>query len=110
MRTRSYRHPITILSLGASTGAGTRGQQTRTFLPVGATRAAIHKLTGQEIEYARSITETATYEIEMHYTNRVVPTSRLRFGNRVFNVEAIDNVDERGRVLKCLCSEEKATT
>jgi head-tail adaptor len=46
----------------------------------------------------------------MHYTNRVMPTSRLRLGNRVFNVEAIENVDERGRVLKCLCSEEKATT
>jgi SPP1 family predicted phage head-tail adaptor len=110
MRLRSRKHRVTIMSRSASTGAGSRGQRTSVWLPVGAARASIKQLKGDELQHAREISEEAEYEMEMHYTSLVTPQSRIGLGKRIFNVHSVDNVEMRNRDLVLLCSEEVSST
>lgn len=106
-RVRDYRHRIQLQKLStSSTGPGTRGQTTKSYSTLALVRGSIRQLDGEEKVLAREIHAGAEYEIGLHYTALVTPRTRLKFGTRIFHVEAVNNVDQRNRELRLTCREE----
>lgn len=98
------RHLVTIQT--PPTSAGTRGQSSGSWSTVEANvPAKIENLTGREAERARQIAPTATHQVTLRYRSGVTTQQRLLFGSRELNIEHVNNLDERNRVLVLLCKE-----
>jgi len=82
------------------------GATTKTWTTAETVQAAITPLSGNELLIAKQASERVTHRVEMHHTSTVVPRARLKYGDRVLNVESVLNTEERDRQLVCMCSEE----
>lgn len=72
----------------------------------GACMAAIRPTSARETMLAGStLAQEVTHIITMRYTPYLKPTSRITFGDRVFNITGIINVDERDIELQVLAKE-----
>jgi len=104
MRARSYRHTVDIQTVTEST-ADAYGGTTKTWATVETVQAAVTPLSGNELTIARQASERVTHRVEMHYMATVVPRARLKYGDRVLNVESVLNTEERDRQLVVMCAE-----
>ena len=104
MRARAYRHTVDVQTITEST-ANAYGETTKTWATVETVQAAITPLSGNELLIAKQASERVTHRVEMHYTSTVVPRARLKYGDRVLNVESVLNTEERDRQLVVMCSE-----
>ena len=105
MRARSYRHTVDVQTITEST-ANAYGATTKTWATVDTVQAAITPLSGNELTIARQASERVTHRVEMHYSSVVVPKARLKYGDRVLNIEGVTNTEERDRTLVVMCAEE----
>lgn len=67
--------------------------------------ASIEPLSGKEYFSTKQINSEATVKITIRYIESLLPHWVVQFGQRVFNIEAIINLEERNRYLQLLCSE-----
>jgi SPP1 family predicted phage head-tail adaptor len=82
------------------------GQVTKTYATVGTYWASISTLSGKEGYWAKEMRAEVTHSITMRAASGSVGIEdRLKFGSRVFNVAEVNDVDERGEVLKVLAIE-----
>ena len=77
-----------------------------TWQPIAEVWAQITPITGKETVVAEAITGRVSHEIVIRYRAGVVPAMRLRWGGRIFEILAVLDEAERGRVLRCHCREE----
>lgn len=105
-RVRGFRHTVDIQSLQGSTARGTRGQSSKAFAPLETIQCSITPLSGRELTQAREIVPSATHRVEAYYTTNLKPHHRLLYGDRVLNIEAVQNDGERDRYCSVLCTEE----
>ena len=104
-----YHHKVVVQQLTAgSTAAGSRGQSQKTWADKATVQASIEPLDGREMTLARGIIPTATHRVEMYYTAYATPKARIKFGTRYLNIENVQNIDERRRIVSMLCTEEVA--
>lgn len=61
---------------------------------------------GRETEIARQLVATATHKVTLRYCD-VTADDRLKFGDRVFNIDLVADVLERNEWLVLTCTEEK---
>ena len=68
--------------------------------------AAVEPATGTEGVLGEGIAGRISHEVALRYRSDIEPTMRFRLGARVLEIRAVLDVDERRRMLRCLCREE----
>lgn len=98
------RHRITLQE--AAITRGDRGAEVLAWNDVAVVYADIRTVGGQEQVLASQL-EVATllHTITIRYRPGIVPKMRVKWGDRVFSVEAIIERDNRMRVLDLSCRE-----
>lgn len=67
--------------------------------------AAIGPVSGREFISQSAEVAQVTHKIEMRYFAGLLPTHRIKFGARVFEIKFIANVDERNEKYIVQCTE-----
>lgn len=86
------------------------GAQVSTWSDVAELRAAIVPLTGREVLAAQAFSAQLSHQITVRYSRRFadpleLPKLRILCGQRVFNIHAAINDEERNRQVTLLVSE-----
>ncbi len=104
MRAGLLRNSVVIKSPSRATGAD--GKVTVTWTTTVATVwASIEPLTGKEFMESQQMKNTVTHRIRIRHLAGVVPTYRVEFDSRVFNIEYVLNADERNIEMELMCKE-----
>lgn len=67
--------------------------------------ASIEPLSGKEYFSAKQVNSEINVKITIRYIESILSQWVVQFGQRVFNIEAIINLEERNKFLQLLCSE-----
>jgi len=73
--------------------------------------ASISQLSGRELAAAQQIQSEVTHRIQVRYgseINTLTSDDRILFGSRVFDIEAVNNIEEQGFVFEVMCKENPA--
>lgn len=97
------RHRVTLQEL-VKTDDG-YGGIVETWQDVATVWAAIEPLRGNERYTAQQVQSELSHKVTIRYRAGIKPQMRILYGNRVFDIEAVIDVDERHRWLELLCSE-----
>jgi SPP1 family predicted phage head-tail adaptor len=100
----ALRHRLVLETPVRSSDGG--GGATVTWSPVAEVWAQIIAVGGKETVVAEALAGRVSHEIVIRYRAGVVPAMRLRWGGRIFEILAVFDPEERGRVLHCHCREE----
>ncbi len=103
MRAGALRHRV-ILESAVSTADG-GGGMTTDWQQIAALWVAIHPLSGDERLAAGQFSSQLSHEIVLRYRPQLLPEMRFRKGERIFEIRAVINVEERGRWLRTFCEE-----
>lgn len=100
------RHRLKIQkNAGEGTYDASYGAVTPDWQNVSELQASVRTLSGRELEYARQTVGDVTHEITHRYNSLLTIRHRYKFGDRVFAIGHVDNVDQRNVVHKSLCME-----
>lgn len=102
MRAGKLRHKIEIQSVsGSENDFGERVDEWTTDATVS---AAIEPLRGSERLLAQQVQANVSHLIIMRY-RAVTSDQRVKFGSRIFDIQAVLNIDERNRETHLACAE-----
>lgn len=104
MERSKLRQRITLKS--ASTSLDARGQETGSDTDIATRRASVRFLSGNELTAAQSLYPAATYEVVIRYESSLTIDERdhIVWGNLTLEIGSIENVMERNREWRFLCS------
>ena len=103
MRIGALRHQVTIQE--RSTTQDEWGTPEDTWTDVVTVWASIQGLRGDESARAQQIGSQATSKIVIRYYAGITTSNRIKFGDRYFDIEHIDNVLEKNETLVMMCKE-----
>ncbi len=105
MNAGSLRHRVVLERAGKVADGG--GGSLITWEMVTALWVAIRPLSGREKTGAGQFASSLSHEIILRYMPRLLPEMRFRKGERVFEIRAVMDVDEKHRWLRVLCEEKE---
>lgn len=98
------RERVEVLSRSVSQDSyGGSGQA---WTPLGEVWGKVEPLSGRELWQAQQVRPDVTHRVTIRHYPGLTPRHRLKLGTRVFEVQSVLNLEERGRVTECLCVEE----
>lgn len=97
------RHRIAIQTIDTTRDAV--GGQATSYTTVTTVWGAIRPLNGREVFNAQAADADVTHEITIRHYSGLTPKHRLYHDSRAFNIESIRNIEERDRLMICLCKE-----
>lgn len=103
-RIGALRHRVLLEAPVRAADGG--GGATVAWTPVAELWAGITPGSGSESVLAESVTGRVSREIVVRHRADIEPAMRFRLGQRRFEIAAVLDVDERRRMLRCLCREE----
>ncbi len=104
MRAGTLRHRVTLQRRGDTRdGIGT---VTETWTNEATVWASIEPLQGREYFEAQRENADVTHKLRIRHRSGVTREMRVIFEDRVFDIEAVLNVEERDRELVLMCKEE----
>lgn len=83
------------------------GGSTKTWTSLGTVSAQVEPLSGKEFFQAQQIQSSVTHKVTMRYRANTIPSLRILFGTRTFDVNAVLDPEERHIQLILLCTERK---
>jgi SPP1 family predicted phage head-tail adaptor len=91
--------------------ADTGGGASLSWTSVATLWAEVTPLSGKENIQGEKVSGVLTHKIRVRYhaSITVSPATRFLWGARVFNIRAVRNIEERGRILEILAEEGVAT-
>jgi SPP1 family predicted phage head-tail adaptor len=105
MRAGSLPHRVTHQRLTET--ADTFGEMIQTWGNLGTYWAGIRGLSAREAEIAGQLQTRATHTITMRDVRAsITPKDRLTFEGRVFGVEHVQNIEEAGKELRIMVTED----
>ena len=69
--------------------------------------ASIEPLSGKEYFSAKQVNSEVNAKVTIRYIESLLPHWVVQFGQRIFNIQAIINLEERNKYLQLLCSEKE---
>ncbi len=103
-RIGALRHRVVLETAIRSSDGG--GGASVIWSPVAEIWAAIEPRAGSETVVGEATSGRISHQITVRHRNDIEPARRFRFGARVFDILAVLDIDERRRLLNCLCREE----
>ena len=103
MNAGRLRHRIEIQR--ATEGRNQHGGVEEDWQPIATRWAAIQPFRARELFAAQQVQSQVTHRIWMRYFEGLQSTDRIKFGQRIFNIDGIRNIDERNRELEVFCME-----
>ncbi|MCF6199471.1 MAG: phage head closure protein [Hyphomicrobiaceae bacterium] len=103
MRAGALRHRISLESMTKTDDGG--GGVAIIWEEIAPLWVAIKPLSGRERLGAGQYASRLTHEITLRYRTLALPEMRFRKGNRIFEITAVINVDEKSQWLRALCEE-----
>lgn len=105
MRSGDLRHMVTVESMTRTSDG--MGGWTEAWTTVATVRAAIWpKRMVEQVETEKK-TATITHQIRVRYLDGIDEDCRVVFGDRVFEVISVLNVEERNKTFDLMCEESK---
>ena len=103
MNAGKQRHKVELQSYTASRDSF--GGEIETYATYAKTWASIEPLSGRELVYAQQVSEITKIRITIRYNSSVDVKHRIKFGLRLFDINAIMDTEERNKEMTLLCSE-----
>lgn len=103
MQAGSLRKRITLQA--RSTSQDGLGQQVTTWADVATVWASIEPMGGRELMLAQAIKSESTHKVQTRYLAGVNAAMRIKYGERIFNIQNVNDENERHRMLIISCSE-----
>ena len=103
MNSGDLRHRVELQQRVKSRNAV--GEETYSWLTYATVWAAVEPLTGRELYEAQQISAEVTVRVRVRYLKSVSVEHRVLFDSRGFNVNFVQNIEERNRELVLLCKE-----
>ncbi len=103
MRAGDLRHKVTIQQKTIT--KDTEGIPSETWTDFATVWAAIEPLQGREFFSAQAINAQVTTRIRIRYLAGISPTMRVSYGTRIFDIQAVIDVEERHLELQLMCQE-----
>ena len=97
------RHSVTLQDLTTTTDA--YGGRVKTWTDTATVKAKIQPLSGSELYAAMRLDSRITHKVVIRYVPGINPIQRIKFGDRILNINAVINVEERNRWLEIMCTE-----
>ena len=93
----------------ASEVASETGQVTKTWTTIRTVWGQIAPISGREVFTAHQVSADVTHRVylDFHEADDVTAEWRLKHGTRIFEIEAVLNVEERDRKIEVWCKEVK---
>ena len=105
MEAGKLRHLVT---LQRKTGAvDTWGEPTDTWTDLASVWASIQPMAGREAFTGLELQALDMVRIGIRYTSGLVPTDRVNWNGRLYDILAIHNKDERNRAMELVVKEHK---
>lgn len=90
-----------------TTAPDSYGQPIPTWATVATVWGKVEPLSGREAWQAQSVRPDVTHKVSVRYYAGLTPKHRFRVdGTRVFSIEAVLDIEDRHRVMECMCKEE----
>jgi len=67
--------------------------------------ASVEPLQGRELEHAQQISAEVNYRVTIRYNAKVNSEHRVVYGERILEIEAVINPEERNELLVLMCKE-----
>jgi len=103
MRAGTLRHKIEIQSISITRDA--RGETTKTWVTEKKLSAGIYPKNGTETQALHIENNAVTHEIITRFVPNITAKMRIKFKDRIFDIESIINIAERNKTLKFMCIE-----
>lgn len=105
-----YRHRVALQA--RATTKDSAGQQTNTYTTQATAWASVTPIRGREFFSASGEKSNITHRISMRARSDVAlkPRDRILFGARIFDVESVLDINERGREWQFMVIEDLHTT
>jgi SPP1 family predicted phage head-tail adaptor len=104
MRAGELRHRITLQRKNAVRDS--YGESVPTWITVATVWAQVETTGGSEsVDAAQVALASLSYMVTIRYRRDVVPTMRVLWGDRVLEISAVTEPDNRRRLLALLCAE-----
>jgi SPP1 family predicted phage head-tail adaptor len=81
------------------------GEKIRDYTTYATVWAEIKPLQGKELEHAQQISAETDFRIRIRYHSAVASEHRVVYGERVFEITAVKNIEERNKELILMCKE-----
>lgn len=104
VRIGELRHRVTLEEAQRAGDGG--GGASVSWLALTDLWARIRPVSGSEVVIAEQIAGRITHEIVLRYRAGLRPAMRFTQADRTFHIAAVLDIDERRRLLRCLCREE----
>lgn len=98
------RHFVTLRTYTKSRDA--YGAEVETWDDFASTWASVEPLLGREYLASKQISAEVSHKIRMRYMDGVVPTMRVAWGAREFEIVSVMNVEERNREIVIMATED----
>lgn len=103
MQAGKLRHRVTIQQ--KTTTQDPEGMTTETWTNVATVWAAVEPLKGREYFQAQAVNAEVTTRVRIRYRAGIIPTMRVLFGARKFDILAVIDQEERHQELQLMCRE-----
>jgi SPP1 family predicted phage head-tail adaptor len=67
--------------------------------------ASVEPLQGRELEHAQQINAEVSHRVTIRYNGNVTAEHRVVYGERILEIEAVINPEERNEMLVLMCKE-----
>ena len=105
IRAGRLRFAVTIQVTTDSTNSLGEPVESWATMTGGSVQADIEPISGREFQAVQMIAAETTHKVTIRYLSGVTPKHRVLYGSRVFDILAVRDVEERGRVMELLCRE-----
>ncbi len=103
MRSGNLKHKIEIQVFTET--QNDYGEVIKGFTTFATVYASIIPLSGKEYFASKSVNAEISHKIECRYVSGVLPSMRIVFGSRVFNIVSALNIREANKTLQIMATE-----
>lgn len=104
IRAGELRHRVTIQQ-NNSTSRDAVGAEVPNWQDVATVWAAVEPLRGREYLESQQVNAEVDTRIRIRHYPGITPDMRVIWGSRIYEIEAVINVDERDREIHLMCRE-----
>jgi SPP1 family predicted phage head-tail adaptor len=104
MRSGPLRHWVTIRTYTKSRDS--YGAEIETWADFATTWASVEPLIGREYMAAKQVSAEVSHKIRMRYIAGLLPTMKIAWGAREFEIVSIINVQERNNEIVIMATED----